>query len=51
MSTNFGKWIVISMTTKCPECGREFTETGKDAETMFGSQTTRTCGFKGELPE
>ncbi|MCK9593256.1 MAG: hypothetical protein M0Q91_14725 [Methanoregula sp.] len=45
------KWIIIKVVTKCPRCGREYVEIGKDAEGAFSASniTCATCGFTGEM--
>lgn len=43
-------WIVMKITTKCPKCGREYEETGSDAENTIRSVAIcSTCGFEGDL--
>jgi len=46
------EWIVVSITTKCPDCGVEYTDTGKSAMDNFSaaSITCTKCGFIGEMP-
>jgi predicted RNA-binding Zn-ribbon protein involved in translation (DUF1610 family) len=44
-------YIILSITTKCPKCGKIFMDEGKDAESWFGAQMTCPCGFIGELPQ
>lgn len=43
-------WIVTKITTKCPTCGREYEDTGKNAESTLSAVCTCTsCGFEGSL--
>jgi predicted RNA-binding Zn-ribbon protein involved in translation (DUF1610 family) len=43
-------WIVLELKSKCPKCGRETTETGKDAQTTLYASTITclNCGFTGD---
>jgi predicted RNA-binding Zn-ribbon protein involved in translation (DUF1610 family) len=45
------KWTILKVVSKCPQCGREYEDIGKDAEEMFSaaSITCATCGFTGEM--
>jgi len=44
-------WIIVSMTTKCPNCGREFTSKGDDAISELDASAVACpdCGFLGEI--
>jgi len=44
-------WIVISITTKCPIYGKEYTDEGDDAMGNFEGSMICDCGFEGELPQ
>jgi len=43
-------WIVTKISTKCPKCGREYEDTGKNAEsTLSAVMICASCGFEGDL--
>ncbi len=45
------KWTIVSITTKCPKCGREYTSKGEDAKSELEASYVECvdCGFKGEI--
>ena len=51
MTKNEGKWIILSLTTKCPKCGREYTSYGEDAKEELGAGSVECvdCGFNREI--
>jgi|WetSurMetagenome_2_1015567.scaffolds.fasta_scaffold24903_9 hypothetical protein len=44
-------WIITKIITKCPECGREYEDTGETAENILqvSNMECATCGFTGDL--
>jgi predicted RNA-binding Zn-ribbon protein involved in translation (DUF1610 family) len=50
MIKNKGKWIIESLTIKCPKCGRETTSEGEDAKSLLEASSVEclNCGFSGE---
>jgi len=47
-----GKWIVLSIKVRCPQCGREFESFGSKAEEyLAASWITCLCGFEGTYIE
>jgi predicted RNA-binding Zn-ribbon protein involved in translation (DUF1610 family) len=50
MKENEGKWIIVSITIKCPKCGRGYTSYGEDAKSeLNAAYVDCDCGFKGEI--
>lgn len=45
------EWIIVSLTTKCPMCGREYTSNGEVAESELDAAYVECvdCGFCGEI--
>ena len=51
MTIETREYDVTEIHYKCPKCGYEYTDYGKDAMGLFSCQITCKCGFVGEMPQ